>query len=76
MTQSADHLLQYFGCSVIEDWIACRWHLVPDENKAELGQFLYNFILNNYKVRPSPSLPIDPVVLWPICLFYFFASSC
>ena len=51
ISQSSDPVLQYFGCSVYEDWIACRWKLVPDENKADLGQFLFNFIVNNYKVR-------------------------
>lgn len=51
ITQSADPLLQYFGCSVYEDWIASRWKLVPDANKAELGQFLFDVIISQHKVR-------------------------
>lgn len=62
--QNTDPLLQYFGCSVYIDWIASRWKLVPDANKAELGLFLFETIIQRQKVRsffqlrsPSQSKP-------------------
>lgn len=58
MTQNSDHVLQYFGCSVYEDWIASRWNLVPDEHKAALGQFLFSYIVENYKVRACTAQPL------------------
>lgn len=46
-----DEILPYFGLSVYEDWLTNRWKQVPDTQKQEIIQMLFDHLLSNYRVR-------------------------